>query len=75
MARKKRRKKRTFKGYPHNYIFWLHTLKFSNDVYVFLEKGNQRQKNEIKHSLVYLKKQDEHLFKKVNGEELLKELK
>lgn len=61
-------------GVPSNYDFWKGLLK-ENKIQEFIDRGNQRQKDTIKHVLKYLKKQDSELFNEIKGNNLLKQLK
>lgn len=70
-----KRKKRKFSGLPHNLNFWIYTLKRPEEVNDFLVRGNQRQKNDIKHVVIYLKRNNEELFEEINGKEILRRLK
>lgn len=73
-GRKKGSKNKT-SGEPHNFAFWKITLKRPEEVNAFLERGSEQQKTTIKEILVYLKRADIDFFERVNGEEILKELK
>jgi len=67
--------KNKLKGLPTNFACWYHTLKHAEYVEAFIERGNTKQKKEIKHFLKYCKKTEQEYFEKINGEEMLKRLK
>ena len=73
-GRKKGSKNRSL-GEPHNYAFWKSTLKNKEEVNAFLARGSKEQKDTIKEILKYIKRVDIDFFDKVNGKEILKELK
>ena len=87
-GRKKGSKNKSF-DQPHNLGFWKITLKRPEEVNAFLERGSDKQKATIKEILLYLKRgkktpvefrskfeeADIQFFERVNGKEILKELK
>lgn len=72
---RKKGSKNRFSGQPPNLIFWKLTLKNKEEVAAFLSRGSKQQKDTIKEILKYLKRVDTLFFEKVNGEEIMKELK
>ena len=72
---RKKGSRNKFSGEPHNLGFWKLTLKNPEEVKGFLERGSQKQKETIKEIVSYLKRFDPDFFERVNGEEILKELK
>lgn len=78
MTPKRGRKKGTknkYLGEPRNYAFWKFTLKNRETLNAFLERGSDNQKETIKEIVSYLKRYDPEFFEKINGDEILKELK
>jgi hypothetical protein len=73
-GRKKGSKNKSLEA-PKNLGFWKITLKRPEEVNAFLERGSEQQKTTIKEILIYLKRADIDFFEKVNGEEILKELR
>ena len=74
MGEKKRGRKKgsknRLKGLPENYSFWCGILK-SDHIKEFIKRGDQRQKQLIKHTLEYMKKEDPETFEYVKGNKIL----
>ena len=68
---RKKGSKNKFKGEPHNLAFWKLTLKSSEEVHDFLNRGSAQQKETIKNVLLYLKRFDPDFFEEVNGDKIL----
>ena len=60
---------------PTNLSFWMCVLKNSDEVTDFLERGNQRQKRQMKQALSYCKNKYPEFFEDVNGKKLMKRMK
>ena len=67
--------KNKFSGEPHNLAFWKITLSRPEEVNAFIDRGSKQQKETIKEILSYLQRFDPDFFEKINGKEILKELK
>ena len=72
---KKGRKKSSLKGRPNNLYWWRFTLLKPEEANAFVEKGDKRQKMDMKYALKFLKTSEPKFFEKINGKELLKKLK
>jgi len=73
MRKKKKLKLRT--RYPENYNFWSFILQDEKALGQFVTRGDKRQKELLLHTLMYMENENPDLFKKVNGKEVLKQVK
>ena len=60
---------------PNNITCWYWVLSKPENVKAFMNRGNDKQKEEIKECLIYWKGSNWRFFEKINGEELLKKLR
>lgn len=56
---------------PHNYSFWVSVLSKEEETNLFLEKASKDRLLEMAETLKYLKRTDEYLFTRFNGEKIL----
>ena len=76
MAKRGRKKgsRNKSKGLPNNMNYWRFVFADKKAVDAFLQKGDKRQKTDMKDVLLYLKKYDSEFFHEVNGNKILKEI-
>lgn len=72
---KRGRSKGSLKSIPHNITWWKWTLLKPSEIIAFIEKGDNRQKNDMRSVLRYLKLSEPEFFEKINGKEILRRLK
>lgn len=72
---KKSKKIKLRSNEPHNYNYWRWVLQNENEVQEFINRGDTQQHDLMLHSLLYTQGKDEEFFKKINGKEILKQLK
>lgn len=71
---KKRKKQKYRLTCPNNYSFWVYTLSEPKHVKAFIDRGSDKQKDNITHVLIYMEKFDPEKFEAIKGKEILKEL-
>lgn len=72
----RRKKKEKFRNtIPNNYSFWSLTLSREDEINDFLKRGNKRQFEEIKHTLIYIQRFEPEQFEEIKGKEILRRLK
>ena len=73
--KEKHKRKKLFSRIPSNFTFWIWTLSKEKEVNEFINKGNEKQHNNMIRVLNYIEKYDKEKFKEINGNNILKRLK
>jgi len=55
---------------PTNIVFWKGLMK-DNKLQIFLDKGTNSQKLNIKNALIFVRKTDSELFNEIKGNDIL----
>ena len=71
---RKKGSKNKHKGMPENYTFWRSILQ-DDQIEEFIVRGDERQHELIKHTLLYLEKDDLEIFEQIKSKQILRRLK
>ena len=74
-GRPKGSKNKEFSNYPTNLDCWRFVLSNPENVSSFIKRGDERQHSEIRCCLNYWKKNDEYFYQRIDGDNILKQLK
>ena len=75
MDSEKRKRKKLFSRVPCNLAFWRWTLGKKEEVKDFIERGDDRQHNQMIRVLNYLRRFDKEYYKQIDGKAILIQLK
>ena len=75
MKKNKKTIKNRTRGEPNNYAFWRLVVSNWDEVMEFINRGDARQKGNVRDTLEYISKKNPEYFKEIKGRIIMKKLK